>query len=270
MNILTQLCKDLEAIREKRPLVHSITNFVVMNETANATLCIGALPIMSHAKEEVEEMVSIAGALVLNIGTLEPRWVDAMELAGKQANELNIPVILDPVGIGTTKLRSISTKRLMGEVRISIVRGNVGEIAALAGIASEVRGVESIAASDTPVNIARQLASTYGCVAAITGAVDVVSDGKRTAEISNGHEMLRKVVGTGCMSNVIIGAFAAVQKDPFIAAVGGLAAMGIAGENAAAISGDRPGTFHVELYNALYSLAPEELAKSSRVVITAN
>lgn len=268
MNISAQIASDLKTLREKRPLVHSITNFVVMNETANAILCLGALPIMAHAKEEVEEMVAIAGALVLNIGTLEPDWIDAMEMAGREANRLGIPVILDPVGCGATSLRSSASRRLLENVKISIARGNAGEIAALAGIASEVRGVESISAADTPVNIARQFASTYGCVAAITGKVDAVSDGKRTAEVSNGHEMLGKVVGTGCMSNVIIGSFAAVEKDSYIAAVGGLAAFGLAGEMAAAISGDRPGTFHVELYNALYAITPEELAADARIEMT--
>lgn len=136
MEIIKVISRDLDSIRATRPLVHSITNYVVMNETANATLCIGALPIMAHAVEEVEEMVSIAGALVLNIGTLERSWVDAMELAGKRANELGIPVILDPVGAGTTKMRIESSKRLLQELKISVVRGNLGEVATLAGIAA--------------------------------------------------------------------------------------------------------------------------------------
>ena len=136
MDTIKTISNDLNLVRKKRPLVHSITNYVVMNETANATLCIGALPIMSHAVEEVEDMVSIAGALVLNIGTLEPAWVDAMELAGRRANELGIPVILDPVGAGTTKLRIQSSKRLLKALDFSLVRGNLGEVASLAGIAA--------------------------------------------------------------------------------------------------------------------------------------
>ena len=267
MNLTQSICDDLAAIREKRPLVHSITNFVVMNETANATLCIGALPIMSHAVEEVEEMVGIAGALVLNIGTLTPEWIDAMELAGKRANELGIPVVLDPVGAGATKLRTDSSKRLLENVRISIVRGNAGEVATLAGIASEVRGVESIGAAQTPEEIARRFATIYGCTVAITGVVDVVSDGQQTARISNGDAMLGKVVGTGCMSNVIIAAFAAVDKDPFTASVGGLTAFGIAGELAAKESGERPGTFHAKLYDALYALRAEDVHAMARVEV---
>lgn len=264
MDIVRTIANDLNTIREKRPLVHSITNYVVMNETANATLCIGALPIMAHACEEVEEMVGIASALVLNIGTLEPAWIDAMELAGKRANERGIPVVLDPVGAGATKLRTESSKRLLGNVKISIVRGNAGEVATLAGIDAEVRGVESIGAEATADEIARRFASTYGCTVAITGPVDAVSDGKRNAAIANGDVMLSRVVGTGCMSNVIVAAFAAVQPDAFAAAVGGLVAFGAAGELAADISGNRPGTFAVELLNGLYeidSAAIEALAK---------
>lgn len=260
MNLIDKTCRSLDAIRERKPLIHSITNYVVMNETANATLCIGALPIMSHAIEEVEEMVGIAGALVLNIGTLSPDWIDAMEAAGKRANELGIPVILDPVGAGATRLRTESSKRLLQNVRVSIVRGNAGEIAALAGIASEVRGVESISTSASTEEIARGFASVFGCTAAITGVVDVVSNGQMTAKISNGHPMLAKVVGTGCMSNVIVASFAAVDDDPFTAAIGGLSAFGIAGEMAARVSGDRPGTFHVEMYNALHALSAADIA----------
>lgn len=265
MNLAQTICSDLAAIREKKPLVHSITNFVVMNETANAILCLGALPIMAHAVEEVEEMVGITSALVLNIGTLEPKWIEAMELAGKRANQLGIPVILDPVGAGATKLRTDSSKRLLENVKISIVRGNAGECATLAGIAAEVRGVESIGASASPEEIAKKFASTYGCTVAITGAVDVVSDGSRTAKISNGDPMMGKVVGTGCISNVIVASFAAVNKDTFTAATGALATFGIAGELTAKISGDRPGTFHTELYNALYAISAGDIEAGLRV-----
>ena len=265
MNLIHTTCDDLNAIREKKPLVHSITNYVVMNETANALLCIGALPIMAHAVEEVEEMVGIANALVLNIGTLEPRWIDAMELAGKRANRLGIPVVLDPVGAGATKLRTDSSKRLLESVKISIVRGNAGEVATLAGIAAEVKGVESMNASASPEEIAKQFASTYGCTVAITGVVDVVSDGKRTVKIANGHTMMGKVVGTGCMSTVITGAFAAVDSDTFTAAAAALTTFGIAGEIAARASGDRPGTFHSELYNALYAVSPADIESEARI-----
>ncbi len=254
----------LADIRARRPLVHSITNFVVMNETANALLCLGGLPIMSHAVEEVADMAAIAGALVMNIGTLQPDWIDAMVVAGKRANEIGIPVILDPVGAGATRLRTDSSNRLLNEVRVSIVRGNKGEIAALAGVDSIVKGVESISASATSDEIAEQFVRARGCCVAVTGPVDVVHDGKLTARISNGHEMMGKLVGTGCMSDVIVAAFAAVNPDPFEAACGGLVTFGIAGEMAAGISGDRPGTFHVELYNALHAVNENDVCKRAR------
>ena len=267
MTLLETICRDLEDIRRRRPLIHNITNFVVMNETANAILCLGALPIMSHAIEEVEEMVAVAGALVLNVGTLTPDWVDAMERAGKRANQLGIPVILDPVGAGATRLRTESSRRLLNEVQVSIVRGNVGEIAALAGIDSEVRGVESIAASASAQEIALRFAEEQGSVAAVTGEVDVVSDGKRTAKISNGDAMLGKVVGTGCISSAMVGCFAAVEADAFAAAVGGLTALGVAGEMAAETSGERPGTFHVNLYDSLYAVDCQRIQRSATVAL---
>lgn len=268
MDILNNIANDLLMMRAKKPLVHSITNYVVMNETANAILCLGALPIMAHAAEEVEEMVGITGALVLNIGTLEPKWIDAMELAGKRANERNVPVILDPVGAGATKLRTDACKRLLDNVKVSIVRGNVGEVATLAGIESEVRGVESISASEGSEAIARKFASGYGCTVAITGPVDVVSDGKSLARISNGHAMMAKVVGTGCISSTMVASFAAVDPDPFTAAVGGLVVFGLAGEMAVNVSGEKPGTFHVELYNALDAITLDDIRERGSVELT--
>jgi hydroxyethylthiazole kinase len=269
MSLVDPICADLEAIRRDRPLVHSITNFVVMNETANAILCLGALPIMSHAVEEVAEMVGIAGALVLNIGTLQPDWIEAMVVAGKRANELGIPVILDPVGAGATKLRTESSRRLLEEVKVSITRGNKGEIAALAGVDSVVKGVESISASASSEEVARRFAKAWGCCAAVTGVVDVVHDDSRIAHIGNGHEMLSKLVGTGCMSDVIVAAFAAVNPDPFAAACGALVTFGIAGEMAAEVSGDKPGTFHVELYNTLHAIDSDQIRSRAKLDVGA-
>lgn len=267
MDSVTSIYTDLEKIRQQRPLIHSITNFVVMNETANAILCLGGLPIMAHAAEEVAEMVGIANALVLNIGTLQPDWVDAMEAAGKRANELGVPVILDPVGAGATRLRTGSSRRLLESVKMSVVRGNRGEIAALVGVESEVRGVESISASATAEEVAVRFARTYGCCAAVTGAVDVVSDGRRSARISNGDPMLARLVGTGCMSDVVVAAFCAVNQDPFAAACGGLVTFGIAGELAAEVSGSKPGTFHVELYNALSAVDSRNIEVRAKIEV---
>src|ERR687885_2333407 len=190
---------DLAALRERKPLVHQITNYVVMNETANATLALGALPVMAHAREEVEEMAALAGALVLNIGTLEPAWVDSMLLAGRAAKEARVPIVLDPVGAGATAYRTATARRLVRELEPNVVRGNSAEIATLAGRAAEIRGVESIGAADSPAEIARAAAHDLGTVVAVTGAVDHVSDGERVMAISNGHPLLASITGSGCM-----------------------------------------------------------------------
>ena len=160
----------LERLQESRPLVHHITNYVVMNDTANVTLQLGGSPVMAHALAEVEEMVSMADALVLNPGTLEPDWIEAMLLAGRRAGERGIAVVLDPVGAGATAYRTQSNRRLLDEVRPGIVRGNAGEIGALAGAGGEVRGVDTVVGLDEPERVARQAARSWGCVVAITEA----------------------------------------------------------------------------------------------------
>jgi hydroxyethylthiazole kinase len=254
---------SLRRLREAKPLVHQITNYVVMNETANATLAIGALPVMAHAPEEVEEMVAFAGALVLNIGTLSSHWVDAMLAAGRAANAAGIPVVLDPVGAGATRYRTETAKRILDEVDVAVLRGNAGEVATLVGVAAEVRGVESIAAADDAAAIARAAASALGVVAAVTGPVDHVSDGERVAAVANGHPLLAAVTGTGCMSSAITGCFLAVA-EPFEAAVAALVAFGVAGEEAAR-DAKGPGSFHVGLYDALAALDPDSLDGRAQV-----
>ncbi|MDQ2981318.1 MAG: hydroxyethylthiazole kinase, partial [Actinomycetota bacterium] len=245
---------DLAAIRERKPLIHQITNYVVMNETANATLALGALPVMAHAPEEVEELASAAGALVLNIGTLSKHWIDAMLLAARAANQAGVPIVLDPVGAGATRLRTATAMRILDEAEIAVVRGNPAEVATLAGRQAEIRGVESIGVSDSGAELAKAAASEFGCVVSVTGAVDHVSDGERTLAIANGHELLGAVTGTGCMSSALTGCFLAVAADrPLDAAAEALVAFGVAGEDAAR-DAKGPGTFHVGLYDALYSL----------------
>jgi hydroxyethylthiazole kinase len=255
----------LRALREAKPLVHQITNYVVMNETANATLALGALPVMAHAREEVEEMVGLAGALVLNIGTLSERWVEAMLLAGRAANERGIPVVLDPVGAGATRYRTETAKRLLHEIDVAVVRGNAGEVATLVGVEAEVRGVESIGAGGDPAELARAAAGTLRVVASVTGPVDHVSDGRRVLKVANGHELLGRVSGTGCMSTAITGCFVAAKpKEPVEAAAEALAAFGVAGEDAAA-DAKGPGTFHANLYDALDALDPDSLDARARI-----
>jgi hydroxyethylthiazole kinase len=254
----------LRRLRERKPLVHQITNYVVMNETANATLALGALPVMAHAQEEVEEMVALAGALVLNIGTLSPHWVDAMIAAGVAANEHGVPVVLDPVGAGATRYRTDTARRILDEVDVTVLRGNAGEVATLVGVGAEVRGVESIAADSDARELARTAATRLGVVASVTGAVDHVSDGERVAAIANGHELLASITGTGCMSSAVTGCFLAVAESPFDGAVEALVAFGVAGEDAARVA-KGPGSFHVALYDALAALDPATLSGRAKV-----
>ena len=256
----------LARIRERKPLVHQITNYVVMNETANATLALGALPVMAHAREEVEEMVGLASALVINIGTLSPPWVEAMLLAGKRANERGIPVVVDPVGAGATTYRTETARLLLDEVEVTVLRGNAGEIATLVGVEAEVRGVESIAAGGDPAELARAAAEALGVVASVTGPIDHVSDGSEVLRIANGHELLGTVSGTGCMSTAITGCFLAAKPEAAVeAAAEALAAFGVAGEDAAA-QARGPGSFHAALYDALYNLDPATLDERSKLV----
>jgi hydroxyethylthiazole kinase len=254
----------LRELRERQPLVHQITNYVVMNETANATLALGALPVMAHAREEVEEMVGLASALVLNIGTLSEHWIEAMLLAGRAANARGIPVVLDPVGAGATAYRTDTARRILDEVRVTVLRGNQGEIATLAGAEAEVRGVESMAVGLEPPALARGAARGLGVVASVTGPIDHVSDGKRVVSIANGHPLLASVTGTGCMSSALTGCFLAVKPEqPVEAAAEALVALGVAAEDAADGAGG-PGTFHARLYDALAGLDPETLDGRAR------
>jgi hydroxyethylthiazole kinase len=253
----------LRELRERRPLIHQITNYVVMNETANATLAIGALPVMAHALDEVEEMASAAGALVLNIGTLSRHWVEAMVLAGKAANATGAPVVLDPVGVGATRFRTDTANRILDEVDIAIVRGNAAEVAALAGLEAEIRGVEAIGAAESGAEIARAAADKLDLVAAVTGPVDHVSDGTSTIAVANGDPLLAAITGSGCISTALTGCFAAVRPARDAAAFA-LAALGVAAEDAAA-GAPGPGTFHARLFDALYGLTPESLDERANI-----
>ena len=255
----------LRTIRERRPLVHQITNYVVMNETANATLALGALPVMAHATDEVAEMAGIASSLVLNIGTLSPVWVEAMLIAGQTATQRGIPVVLDPVGAGATRYRTETAKRILDEVGVTVLRGNAGEVATLVGAEAEVRGVESIGAGMEPAELALEAARVLGVVASVTGVVDHVSDGETVLAVSNGHALLAAVTGTGCISSALTGCFLAGKPEaPLEAAAEALAAFGVAAEDAAA-GAEGPGTFHARLYDALAALDPATLDGRARI-----
>jgi hydroxyethylthiazole kinase len=254
----------LNEIRQKKPLVHHITNYVTVNDCANITLCVGASPVMSHAWEEVEEMVRYAGALVLNIGTLDPYQEKSMLLAGHAANALDIPVIVDPVGTGATRYRTDFMSHLIKELRISVIKGNAGEIGVLAGADARVRGVDSGVVSGDLLAIARDFALETGITVAISGVTDIISDGDHVIVVENGHPMMGRISGTGCMAASVIGSFAAVHRDMAEASAASLAAFGIAGERAARnCSG--PGSFKTALFDHLALLTPAEFARDTKI-----
>lgn len=256
--------ENLTNLRARKPLIHNITNYVVMNYTANALLACGASPVMAHAAEEVEEMVSFAGALVLNIGTLTPAWVDAMVTAGKEANRRGVPVILDPVGSGATRLRTDSAKRLIEEVKIQVIRGNASEVLSLSRDGARTKGVDSVHAVDEAADAAQSLAGELKTTLAITGAVDLVTDGHRVCRVSNGHELMARVTGTGCTATALIGAFLAVDRDSVDAAATALAYFGLAGEVAAATA-KAPGSFQIALLDALFTVDGEQLCAGAKI-----
>ena len=261
--------ESLRVLRERKPLVHQITNYVVMNETANATLALGALPVMAHAPEEVEEMVGLAGALVLNIGTLSPHWVEAMLAAGPRGERARRPGRARP-GRRRRDARTAPTtaQRILDEVEVAVLRGNAGEVATLVGVAAEVRGVESIGDGGRAGRArARGGRAALGVVASVTGPVDHVSDGERAVAIANGDPLLATITGTGCMSSAITGCFLAVAESPFDAAVEALVAFGVAGEDAARGAKGPGHASTSNLYDALAALDPATLDGRARVVV---
>jgi hydroxyethylthiazole kinase len=259
----------LAAVRNKTPLVHQITNYVTVNDCANIVLALGGSPVMADDEAEVEQMVSIASALVINIGTLNARTIKSMFLAGKKANRLGIPVILDPVGAGATALRTGTTEKIIAEIQLSVLRGNSSEIKTVAGIESATRGVDSIddtreSAIDVK-DLAKTLASRLHCTVAITGRQDTISDGVRTGLIDNGHQSLSKVTGTGCMATALVGCYAGVTRDSFLAACAGIMTMGLAGERAWADAGAAGiGSFKISLFDCIDKMTPEELMEGGK------
>ena len=254
----------LRKLAEERPLVHHITNYVTVNLVANVTLSTGALPVMAHAAEEVEEMSAAASALVINIGTLDRSQVESALLAGNSANESGVPVVLDPVGAGATTLRTQTAERLLTALEISVVCGNAGEIATLAGLSAEVRGVESLAGDAEEAT--KEAAHALGITVAATGETDYVSDGTRALAVENGYPLMGRVVGSGCASTAVAGCFAAVGGGDVETVAGALAYFGRAGEVAAGKAAG-PGTFEPRLLDALAGLAenPAELENEVRV-----
>ncbi|AHF06148.1 hydroxyethylthiazole kinase [Desulfitobacterium metallireducens] len=267
MNIQEKLTAALSAVKEKSPLVHHLTNYVTVNDCANITIAIGASPVMADELSEVEEMVSIASALVLNIGTLNSRTIESMLAAGKKAKSLGIPIILDPVGVGATTLRTKTAQRIIEEVQPTVIRGNMSEIKVLAGLDVKTKGVDSVASEENAEIITKKLATEWNCIIAITGKTDIVSNGKQVCRIDNGHRMLSDVSGTGCMSTSLIGSYCGANQDYLTATVAGIASMGLAGELAQqSLTPDEGiGTFKIHLLDKIYNLTPESLAKGCKV-----
>jgi hydroxyethylthiazole kinase len=254
----------LTRVRMKRPLVHHITNYVTVNDCANITIAAGAAPVMADAPEEVCEMVTCAGALVLNIGTLNKGQIESMLLAGGMANDRQIPVILDPVGAGATSYRTKSAQRLLDELKITILKGNGGEIGILAGAEAHVKGVDSHGVTGNLEKIARNYAKRAGMTIVVSGATDIVTNGRRILLVENGHPMMGGISGTGCMAASVIGAFVSVTDDPVIASAAALAAFGLAGEKAAAFARG-PGSFKTALFDEMAALKPGDLASGARI-----
>ncbi|MFB3779213.1 MAG: hydroxyethylthiazole kinase [Bryobacteraceae bacterium] len=264
MDQALRLWGDILRIRSEAPLVHNITNYVVMNTTANALLALGASPVMAHAVEEVEEMTGIARALVLNIGTLSERWIDAMVKAGRRAGQKGIPVVLDPVGAGATQFRTAAAHTLLREARPAIIRGNASEMRAVLFAEDATKGVDSTHSSEEALDAARILAEHCGCVVSVSGAVDLVVGSYSSIRISNGHPMMPRVTGLGCTATALTGAFAAVNPDPLRAAAHAMATLGIAGEMAAERA-EGPGSLQMHLLDALYRIEESDIRQRLRM-----
>ncbi len=263
---------DVLTVRNNSPLVHSITNLVVMSYNANVLLALGAAPVMAHAREEVGEMASIAGALVLNIGTLQPEWIDAMRLAAKKAASLNKPIILDPVGAGATSYRNKTIEELLATAKPTVIRGNASEIMNVAGLATRTKGVESSETSEAAKEAAISLAKKIEGIVCVSGATDIIVDKNgKMASLQNGHPWMTKITGTGCSATAMIGAFAAVQPDHWRATVSAMAYLGVVGEVATEEvmrQNQGVGSLQIKLLDVLQLLPENEFLTRLKISVT--
>lgn len=267
MDTVSQVGLLFDEIRAKRTLIHHITNYVTVNDCANVVLSIGANPVMADDPFEVEDMVSICDALVINIGTLNERTINSMIKAGRAANARNIPVVFDPVGVGATPFRLKSAHALIDEIKFSVIRGNMAEIKVIAGQKTVKSGVDSFENESEGQHIAQALALKVGAVIAITGRVDVISDGKYTYEIHNGDEVLTRLTGTGCMSSSLIASFLGSSHHVLHSALAGIATMGIAGEMAShSFHALGLGSFKVALMDSISKMDNEKFRKRAKII----
>ncbi|MCD9474432.1 hydroxyethylthiazole kinase [Photobacterium phosphoreum] len=260
-NIITALA----LVRKQKPLVVNITNYVVMNNTANALLAIGASPIMAHSRQEMAEMMQISGSLVINIGTLDSEWIERMLFAVEQANANNKPIILDPVGCGASVLRTQTARTLAAKANNLIIRGNASEIIALAGETSQTKGVDALDSSDTALTAAQVLVTQYHANVVISGEVDYIVTASQTISLSNGHHMMPYVTGMGCSLTALTGAFAAIGETSGLAAT---AIYAIAGEIAAAQSAG-PASLQLNIIDSLYQINAEQIRQRLNIAMVA-
>jgi len=267
----TEYGRLLEAVRTKNPLIHHITNYVTVNDCANITLAIGASPVMADDINESADITRISSALVINMGTLNERTIDSMLASGKAANAARIPVVFDPVGVGASVLRNQTVARILDEIKISVLRGNISEIKQIAGMQSTTKGVDAsqndLISTGDAAAIAKKLSADLECVVAITGAVDIIASGEMAVCIENGHPMLSGITGTGCMCSSLIGSFCGAAPDSlFEAAATALLTMGIAGEIAFENAGDKGnGSFRTALHDAVSRMDVDTLIGRAKI-----
>lgn len=259
-----QVWENVKKIKENSPLVHNITNYVVMNNTANALLSIGASPVMAHAVEEVEDMVKIAGALVINIGTLSEKWIEAMKKAVIAADKKGIPIIIDPVGAGATPYRTDTCLEILKAASPAVIRGNASEIMALVNADIRTRGVDSTQSSDSALEAAHQLAASYDCIVSVSGETDLITDGKSDIRVYNGHKMMPCVTGLGCTATALTGAFCAVSGSVLESAAAAMAVMGVCGEIAVEKSSG-PGSLQMNLIDIFYNITEEQIKSRLKI-----
>lgn len=263
----------LENVRHQAPLIHNITNYVTVNDCANILLACGASPIMSDDIGEVEEITSICGGLNINIGTLNQRTIPSMFAAGRKANELDHPVVLDPVGAGASALRTNTARKLLNEIRFTAIRGNISEIKTLALGGSSTKGVDAAVADqitedtlDQAVAFAKAFAKATGAVVAITGAIDIVADEHTAYCIRNGHAAMSRITGTGCQLSAMTAAYLTANPDsPLTAAAAAVSAMGLCGEIAMRrmTAADGNASYRTYILDAVCNLTPEELERGA-------
>ncbi|WP_185155148.1 hydroxyethylthiazole kinase [Chryseobacterium sp. c4a] len=251
------LWEQVQLVRQKSPLVHNITNYVVMNNTANALLAAGASPIMAHARSEIKEIINIAHSLVINIGTLDESRAESMMMAAETADAIHKPWVLDPVGAGATSFRDQTLHQLL-QFHPTVIRGNASEIIALAKTNTTVtKGVDSTADSSDAVEAAQTLVDQYNTIVCISGATDIILSKNQSIQIKNGHPLMTKVTGLGCSATALIGAFIGVTEDKVAGTAAAMALLGIAGE-LAILESKGPGSLQVNLIDKLYNITEEE------------